>query len=131
MFVKEGSNCSSERQQQHQSKHISSISLNSVINSAFSIPNEQVNQNKKLNSFQNKMQIKEMHYEYEKTRTNTNSQMQHVSFLEPFAQVINVRSYKKYNKLPSLNDGSNSPRKSRQNYYDFGQDNVICKCIII
>ena len=118
MLIKEESNYFP--QQPQQSKQISSDSLNSLSHSSFSTSHEQLNQDKKA-------QIKECSYDYEKTRTNTNSQIKHVTFLEPFVRIINVRSYKKYNKLPSLD----SSKKKHKPYYDFGQDNIICKCVII
>jgi hypothetical protein len=121
MFIKEDINNYSQHEQK-QNKQISSLSINSL-----STSNEQINSNNdKTQSTFPKPLTKEpsYSYEYSKTRTNTNSHLKRVTFLNPLVQIINVRSYKKYNKLPSL-------RKNRQSYYDFGQDNIICKCITI
>lgn len=124
MFIKENTNnYTQHEQQQQQNKQITSLSINSL-----STSNEPINNNKTQNTIHNS-QTKEpsYSYDYSKTRTNTNPHLKHVTFLNPLVQIINVRSYKKYNKLPS----PPSSKKNRQSYYDFGQDNIICKCITI
>ena len=131
MFIKEDPNYFLQQHQKQQNKQISSVSLNSLLSLSLSIPHEQLNHDDKQKDTFHQTQIKEYSYDCEKTRSNTNSHIKHVTFQEPFIHVINVRSYKKYNKLPSLENGNNSSKKKRQPYYVFGEDNIICKCIIL
>ena len=71
----------------------SSSSINSLLNSSFTIPNEKVNINKEEPS-SHKCKMKEDIYDCEKTRLDTDIQIKHVSFKNPFAQIIEVYSYK-------------------------------------
>ena len=104
----------------------SSSSINSLLNSSFTIPNEKVNINKEEISLQ-KYKMKEDIYECEKTRLDTDIQIKHVSFKNPFAQIIEVCSYKNLNQITPYISITTSPKKKRQNFYN-KENSPRCKC---
>lgn len=104
-------------------RQCSTLSLNSLLNCSFLIPNEKVNIDKKEGTLR-----KENKLELEDTRVNTSPQGKQVSFEKKFVTIINVCSYKNYNKLPQVSN-TTSIHKKRSIYYK-GEKNSICKCFI-
>lgn len=104
----------------------SSSSINSLLNSSFTIPNEKVNINKEEPS-SHKCKMKEDIYDCEKTRLDTDIQIKHVSFKNPFAQIIEVYSYKNLNQITPYVSNINSPKKKRQKFYNI-EKSPRCKC---